>query len=137
MGTVVWDSKLETGYAKIDEQHKALVDAYNRLLAAMNEGKGKGEVANLLVFLKDYTVSHFQMEEALMAQHCYPRADAHKAIHQDLVQQVGGLVEKFQKGTIALTIPLMFFLEDWLVKHIQGEDVRLAEFLRTSGSSTR
>lgn len=30
-----------------------------------------------------------------------------------------------------ITLPVMNFIEGWLVEHIQGEDFRLAEFLRT------
>jgi len=130
MALMLWDKRLETGNAQIDEQHKALVDALNNLHAAMKQGKGKDEVAKILVFLRDYTVSHFKMEESLMDQSAYPAAPSHKRIHADLVAQVADLVDQFEKGTTALTLPVMKFLEDWLTKHIMGEDFRLAEFLR-------
>ena len=130
MALMLWDKKLETGNAQIDEQHKALVDALNNLHAAMKQGKGKDEVAKILVFLRDYTVSHFKMEEGLMDRSAYPAAASHKKIHADLVSQVADLVDRFEKGTTALTLPVMNFLEDWLTKHIMGEDFRLAEFLR-------
>ena len=83
----------------------------------------------ILVFLKDYTVTHFAMEEELMARHSYTAAARHQAIHADLVRQVADLVGKFQAGTASLTLPVMNFLEDWLVQHIQGEDFKLAEHL--------
>jgi hemerythrin len=70
------------------------------------------------------------MEEALMGQSRYPGTAKHKEIHRDLVKQVAELVDKHQKGTLTMTMPVMDFLQDWLVKHIQSEDFRLAEFLR-------
>lgn len=132
VGLIVWDKRLESGNPKIDEQHKSLVEAYNRLHSAMKQGKGREEVGKILVFLKDYTVSHFKMEEELMDRHAYPGASKHKTIHHDLVVQVADLVEKYQQGATALTIPVMNFLEDWLTKHIQSEDFQLANFLKNT-----
>ena len=126
MALMLWDKRLEMGNAQIDEQHKALVEALKNLNAAMNQGKGKDEVAKNLVFPWDYTVSHFKLEEGQMERSDYPATASHKKIHADLISQVADLVERFEKGTTALTLPVMNFLEDWLTKHIMEEDFRLA-----------
>lgn len=133
MALITWDANLATGHKTIDEQHQALIEAFNCLHAAMKQGKGKDEVGRTLVFLKDYTVEHFRMEEELMQRYAYPASARHKGIHHELVGNVSDLVERFQKGTGSLTLPVMDFLEKWLVDHIQGEDVRLAEHLRSKG----
>ena len=130
MALMIWDKRLESGHPGIDEQHKALIETYNRLHGAMKQGKGKDEIGGILNFLKDYTVSHFKMEEDLMARHGYPMAARHKEIHADLLRQVGDLVQKYNAGTTTLTLPVMDFLESWLTTHIQGEDFRLAEYLK-------
>ena len=52
---------------------------------------------------------------------------------QALVVQVADLVDQFQQGKATLTLPVMNFLEDWLVKHIQGEDYKFALELRGKG----
>ena len=135
MALMVWDKRLETGHSKIDEQHKSLIEILNRLHEAMKLGKGKGEVEGILVFLKDYTVTHFAMEEGLMLQHSYSGAVKHKEIHADLVRQVVELVGKFQNGSATLTLPVMKFLEEWLTQHIQGEDYRFALELKSKGVS--
>ena len=135
MALIVWDKRLETGHSKIDEQHKSLVEIFNRLHGAMKQGKGREELEGILVFLKDYTVSHFGMEEQLMLQHGYSGAARHKEIHADLVRPVAELVTKFQAGTTTLTLPVMNFLEDWLVQHIQGEDYRMALEFKSKGIS--
>ena len=131
MGLITWDSGLDTGHAKIDEQHRALVDAFNKLHAAMKQGRGKDELQDTLSFLKDYTVSHFAMEGELMDRTGYPGGHAHKAIHADLVAQVQELTDRFRQGKTALTLPVMDFLEGWLIHHIKEEDVRLAQYLKT------
>ena len=133
MGLITWDKRLETGHGKIDEQHRALVDAFNNLHGAMKQGKGKDAVGATLVFLKDYTVQHFEMEESLMKSNSYPGYQKHLGLHQDLVGKVADLVDKFQTGQAVMTLQVMDFLEGWLVEHIQGEDFRLAEYLRGKG----
>jgi hemerythrin-like metal-binding protein len=135
MALIVWNKQLETGNGKIDEQHKALVEAFNKLHTAMKQGKGKDELGNTLNFLANYTVQHFQMEEQLMNAHQYPGSATHKGLHKDLVGKVADLVTKYNAGQAMLTMQVMDFLEGWLIEHIQGEDRRLADHLRTKGIS--
>lgn len=135
MAFMNWSSALEVGYPKIDEQHKSLVNAVNNLHSAMKQGKGKDELGKTLHFLAEYTVAHFKTEEDLMQRSGYPSFATHKAIHEDLLKQVVDLVAKFDAGQSVMTIKVMDFLNDWLVKHIQGEDVRMAKFLNESGKT--
>ena len=126
MALIVWEERLETGHAAIDEQHRSLVEILNRLHLAMKQGKGKPELEGILVFLMDYTVSHFAMEEGLMERYHYSRADPHRDLHAGLMAQVAELVVRYQAGSAPLTLEIMNFLEDWLVAHILAEDMALA-----------
>jgi hemerythrin-like metal-binding protein len=133
MAYMDWRPALEVGHAKIDAEHRSLVEALNRLHAAMKQGKGKDEIEKTLLFLKDYTVEHFKGEERLMMAYRYPGANTHCAAHADLIKEVGTLIANFQAGKVVLTSSVLNFLEDWLVKHIQGEDMALGAFLKTKG----
>ena len=132
MAFITWKKEFEVGYAKVDDQHKELVRIINSLADAMGSGKGKEELGKVLHFLAEYTVSHFGTEEALMKSNSYPGYAAHKKIHEDLLAQVGDLVTKFDSGKSVLTVQVMNFLQDWLIKHIQGEDTKLAGFLNSA-----
>ena len=125
-----WRPTLEVGHDQIDREHRSLVEALNRLHAAMKMGKGKEEIEKVLVFLVDYTVSHFKTEEAMMLQHGYPGARPHMAAHAELVKQVSALVADFSAGKALLTGAVFDFLEGWLVKHIMSEDRALGAFLK-------
>jgi hemerythrin-like metal-binding protein len=134
MAYMEWRPTLEVGHAKIDSEHRSLVEALNRLHAAMKQGKGKDEIEKTLLFLKDYTVEHFKGEERMMIAHRYPGTNNHCAIHADLVKEVGDLIANYQAGKVVLTSSVLSFLEDWLVKHIQGEDMALGAFLKEKGA---
>ncbi len=127
MALIVWEQRLETGHAAIDDQHRSLVEILNRLHLAMKQGKGKPELEGILVFLQDYTVSHFAMEEGLMDRHGYSRAGQHRQQHAGLLAQVADLVVRYQGGNGQLTLEIMNFLEDWLVAHIVAEDLPFAQ----------
>jgi hemerythrin len=127
MAFMNWSPSLEVGHPTIDEQHKSLLDAVNRLHDAMKLGKGKDELGGLLHFLADYTVTHFNAEENLMKAGAYPGYSAHKVIHDDLLRQVKDLVQKFDAGQAVMTIKVMDFLSDWLLQHIRVEDAKMAK----------
>lgn len=133
MAIITWDVRLETRHPQIDEQHKALIQAFNDLHLAMKQGKGKDEVGRTLTFLTAYTKTHFRMEEDLMARSGYPRAREHQEIHADFAGKAQDLLDQFNQGKTLITLPVMTFIENWLVDHIQGEDVRLAQFLGGKG----
>jgi len=40
------------------------------------------------------TLEHFEMEETLMRDAAYPDFGSHKALHDDLVQQINDLEQK-------------------------------------------
>jgi hemerythrin len=133
MADMQWGPALELGHPQIDADHRSLVETLNRLRAALHQDPGQEEIQAVLVFLRDYAVSHFATEEGLMLQHGFPGAPAHFAAHADLVMQMSDLVADFRSGEARLTETLLAFLESWLVEHIQGMDRELGGFLRSRG----
>ena len=134
LNALIWDSSLETGYGKVDNQHKQLFAAVNNLIEASASGKGDKVVMDVLEFLTSYVIKHFTDEEQLQIDYDYPDYLNHKRIHDDfkaasteLVQQVslagptGELIEKVVSVTGA-----------WLVNHIRGDDFRMAAFVKAA-----
>ncbi len=133
MADMPWGPALELGHAQLDADHRSLVETLNRLRAAVRQGQGREEIQAVLVFLRDYAVSHFATEESLMLQHRYPAAPAHLSAHADLVMQLSDLVAGYRAGEARLTESLLAFLESWLVDHIQGLDREFGWYLRSRG----
>jgi hemerythrin len=126
-----WDPRLAVGVPIIDQQHQELIEALNRLLAAMAASKGAQEVRSLLDFLGDYVVTHFAAEEQLMARHRYPGAAEHREEHAAFVAEFKALHADFVRAgpTTGLVIKLNGRVCQWLREHIAGSDKKLATFV--------
>lgn len=131
---IEWNNDLTTGNSKIDEQHKELINRFNGILDACNHGKGKAEVKNLLQFLAEYVKSHFAMEEELQQRYLYPEYTTHKQEHAGFIRDFNKLQNQFDEegATLSLVIQTNQALVDWLIRHINGTDKKLAAFLRTA-----
>ena len=123
-----WTKELETGYQSMDEQHKQLVEALNSLLFACQHGSHRAELKTALEFLVAYTVKHFADEEEFQGQHDYPEYERHKMLHDQFKIVASELAERMvQEGpSIALIAEVYSTIGDWLVKHIKGEDLKMA-----------
>jgi hemerythrin-like metal-binding protein len=57
----------------------------------------------------------------------------HRLEHRNLTKQVEEYVARFEKGDVALGVPLLTFLSDWLTHHILGEDQKYGPWLVQHG----
>jgi len=133
MAIIDWDSSLSVNIKSIDNQHKKLVDMVNTLHDSMKEGKAKDVMGNILAELAAYTDYHFKTEEEFFKKYGYAEGVKHKVEHDHLREEVTYLKEKFDRGEAVFTIELLYFLKDWLSKHILGSDKKYTAFLNSKG----
>ena len=128
----LWTNDLATGNQTIDFQHKQLFQAINNLLDACSQGKGRLQIDNTLIFLKNYTVKHFGDEEKLQQRFRYPDYQNHKKLHDDFTNTVNDLeVQLRSEGpSVSMVGKINFVIGSWLVNHIQKEDLRVAAHIR-------
>lgn len=132
MDWIVWDHDLETGNARMDADHLELAAMFNRLRDVVESGAGKAACAQVLDDIIGHAKAHFEMEQRLMSQRRYPKAEQHAAEHAMLIRQVRGYRENFEVDTAASKSALMQFPEVWLGYHILFSDKELAAFLAQS-----
>jgi hemerythrin len=127
-----WDSSLETGYEKVDNQHKQLIAALNAIIEASKNGKGDDEIFKTLDFLTGYTIMHFSDEEKLQVKYNYPDYLIHKRYHDDFKVTVGTLTKEIvSKGPSEdMVAKVTTAVGDWLLNHIKGDDFRMAAFVK-------
>ena len=134
MPIMEWNDRLAVGIAQVDMEHKKLVTMLNELFDAMQAGKGKEALGPILAGLVAYTKTHFANEEKMLKTHNYGDFAAHKALHDELTKQVLEVEKKFKTGaSSALSMEVMAFLKNWLIKHIMGTDKQYVPAMQAKG----
>jgi hemerythrin len=130
-----WNESYAVGIPGIDAQHQKLFLIARELHAAMAAGQGRDSLARILDRLVDYTAVHFATEERLLRLNDYPNVAEHKAEHDALSGRVVKFQEEFRAGRVAITVQLLQFIKNWLVRHICGSDTRYAPYIRNRSAA--
>jgi len=132
-----WDPSLESGYDKVDNQHRQLLTMLNSLVEASRSGKGDKAVMETLDFLTGYAIKHFSDEEKLQVDYKYPDYYHHKGIHDDFKKTVGEFVAQVRNEgpTEEIIDTVCSTIGSWLLNHIQGDDFRMATFVKAASAN--
>jgi hemerythrin len=134
MPLMKWDSsQFSVRVQKFDGDHKHLFTMVNDLYDAMQGGKGKAVLHQVLLGLVGYTQQHFAAEEVAMQRTGFPGMPAHVDEHRKLTAKVQAFLHEFEAGNALISIDLLMFLRDWLEKHIKVTDKQYAAHLVASG----
>lgn len=134
MALVRWSDAMSVGVPSLDDQHKKMLTLLNQLHDGMMTGKDKLALGDVLKALISMTAIHFKYEEELLARSGYPDDATHRGEHAVLTRQVIEIRRQYESvGPSAMTIPVMSFLKNWLVAHIQGADMKYRDHLIAKG----
>lgn len=130
-----WDETLAVGVELIDQQHRELIQKLDEVNTAVEQRMGGAKIVKTLSFLFDYTDYHFKTEEKNMERCGYPDLEDHKTAHGELVDTLKDLENEFEMEGAhnKLADALNTFLNNWLITHIKGVDVKFGAYLREKG----
>ncbi len=127
---IVWTDELSLGIDIVDSQHKVLCNYINELYKAMQNNASDKALGALLDDLANYTVTHFSDEEKIFGGSKYPDVLTHKEVHRKFVKKLVEFKEQLSGGSAVLSINLLEFLKDWLIKHIMGTDRQYVQYVQ-------
>ncbi len=133
MSIITWSDEYSVEIQEIDEQHKKLIFIINKLYNALAAKKERAKVSAVLAELVEYTKVHFAVEETLMRIFHYEDYDAHKAIHDRIVDRVLEFQRKFEAGNDEVGMELLMFLKEWLFDHIKKVDTAYSKHFQKHG----
>lgn len=125
---ITWDESMSTGVARLDAQHRQLIQKFNEFTHILEHPTLVREKAGeILDFLQFYASWHFKHEEECMEQYQCPVADANKKAHAEFLSMFGKFYSDWQKNTMDLEMARTTHaqLYEWIVKHIVNVDTRL------------
>lgn len=118
----LWKDEYRVGIDKIDEQHRQLFDKIEQLLEIAKSGDKRSnqqKCMEIIDFLVDYTVFHFNTEEALQRERKYVSYAQHVKIHTEFKNTVQAYKELLGKDFTAKTLKSFIgTMLAWLVNHV-------------------
>ena len=129
MKDLLWDKTLSVEVPEIDQDHRRLLELFNRLGHAVEEGGPQAEIEAVMDELISCTAWHFQHEERLMEKYGYAGLQEHRAEHEDLISSGKALQQQLHQSGTPLSPQEIEFLEHWLTGHIYGADMAMGSHL--------
>jgi hemerythrin-like metal-binding protein len=127
MPIMEWDNSLDIGVGAMNDEHKQILDAMNRIYDAAQAGRTGEEINRLVGLLGDVCVRHFKDEEAYMEGIDFPGLAVHRIVHQDLLKRFATHAEAIREAGGRATDDFFYFLRYWLRAHIKGIDRKYGE----------
>lgn len=127
-----WKEEYAIGIPQIDTQHKGLFRAVTRISNIIDEDdhmRDQRACEEALRFLKSYTLTHFEEEEAFMLSFDYPDYAAHKRLHDAFRDTILSNEQKLLNASLSRQAVLEFvdLLTNWLINHILYQDQMIAK----------
>lgn len=119
----------------MDEQHAVLMDTLNEIRLALVRGHGREQVSDALNRLIEFTRMHFASEEQLLESHGYPGVSAHRDAHRKLLGQIEETALRTQFNDDLRIKPMLLFLRDWYMTHLEDFDSQYGAWLNARGIS--
>ena len=133
MTLLTWNHSCTVGVRAMDDQHGILMDTMNELRLAMSHGSTREQMNELLNRLIEFMRMHFWSEEQLLEQTGFPGLAEHRVEHEKLLMQVRESAHRAQHNENVGMRPLLAFLRDWYVEHIEGMDQEYGPWLNQRG----
>jgi len=119
-----WNDELATGNADLDRQHEDVVDQFNNVYQAIEQGPEACSKA--MTGLIDSMASHCKDEENLFLKTEYKNGEKHKRIHQNFVEQLKGMRTASGQSNFGGQLAM---IKDEIQTHFLVEDKEYIPFL--------
>ena len=129
---IAWNDSFTLEDDLVDSQHRRLFALLSELVRECETGTNTIKLEENLDILVNYTVQHFNEEEALQLAYNYPDMTRHKKLHEDFKTSVSELADRFMKNgsSSELSSDMNKIVARWLVNHIQMEDKKVGRHIR-------
>lgn len=131
-----WTDEMSVGIPQIDEDHKRFIDLVNGFSESIVNQLEMAEVKKRLHDILVDATGHFELEERLFKESHYPQAEAHAAMHAELIGSLQHLESAIEYGIDFDWIDAALTLKESLIIHIQTEDKQYAEHYRSTRNAS-
>jgi hemerythrin-like metal-binding protein len=121
--------ELSVGVKILDCDHRVLFETIKELQAAAVTDADPRRTGSLLRKLADFTLTHFALEEGMMAATKFPGMDLHRLHHQRITEQVTVLASRYKRGGLPLDSDSLSVLSELHANHVRSDDLHYGIWL--------
>jgi hemerythrin-like metal-binding protein len=123
---LIWSDDLRVGVEAIDKDHQVIFALANAIIF---EDSGIPQLDRTISELIEYTDYHFRREERIMEISGYPKLDAHRKFHRDLISKVNEVADEWREKQDPETLHVLRrLLQRWWIGHIVNVDYEIAHY---------
>jgi len=128
-----WSDALSMSNPEIDAEHKSFLDMVNQLNAELaGLQQGKENIIHSMENIMEHASAHFAHEERLLAENDYPAGQEHADIHERLTADIRQALKMIRDTDhISDWVEAGRSIEHLLLEHLQAEDTKYIDYLRT------
>mgnify|MGYP006190333835 FL=1 len=134
---IEWQSKFDIGVARLDEQHRQLVEMLNSLYQVIGPDTQPQDIWRLFGSFNRYADTHFTLEERMAKKYglAANELQQHWSEHESYRQRMRGFARALESGDRHTPVQMMSFLNHWWTAHICGADRELGRKLGARGAN--
>jgi hemerythrin-like metal-binding protein len=129
MQMIRWSNELELGIAKIDNQHKQLINIINELSIVVEYNQSNSSLIPILERLAAYAHTHFKEEEDIFEKYDYIDRLEHEAEHAVFIDKIKYIRKMSDLMDSPMSANVKDFLLSWLWSHIKTRDLEYKLFI--------
>lgn len=129
MTLLEWRDDFNIGIEEVDHEHRELIGMINALHTELGGDRAGERVEAFLGEILASVSSHFALEEKVMRARHYDALVAHKADHEQLLDELRELMDEQAGGAALDEAALSARLAEWFSGHFRTQDARLHKFL--------
>jgi hemerythrin-like metal-binding protein len=104
-------------------------ETINDILADLLAGKERARTGRHLSKLAAFALSHFALEEGIMAATKYPGTALHSLRHQQMMGEIRAFVVRYNRDRLPMNGMALNFVYQWHADHIEREDMSFGLWL--------
>jgi hemerythrin len=125
MNLLQWKPAFSLGIPSVDLEHREMIAMINEAHGHLEGREDRSSIEAMLGEIHAGIAAHFALEERLMRAAGYSEYEAHKEDHEQLLENILGLMDIFADDAEEGRALLSAGLSSWFGQHFASFDARL------------
>ena len=125
MTLLTWKPEYSVGIESVDSEHREMIELINAVYDAIEDKKNPQSIEHFLGEVHATISAHFALEERVMRNANYGEFEAHKEDHEELLDEIRDLMDRFFDAPEQGLQLLQENLSGWFAGHFPTFDARL------------